>query len=108
MSATALATPTLTKFQMQSLEEAALSILPTYMLMQPEDTDAPDIQVRWSQNNHETDELVSMGLLEDVSKDFSNGIEKCRRSTGRTFRVFKITTMGRLLFQATDPSQSIN
>ncbi len=89
----------LTRFQVESLQEVANSGLQTYMLCKPSAAlDGPVRYAVWLRNNLETDELVKLGLLTDVSSNFSNKIEEHAQQTGRTFRVLKITDAGKLMF----------
>lgn len=89
----------MTEFQYESLKDVAGSNLLTYMLVKPNALlDSPEVFAKWTTSNLETDALVEAGLLDDVSTDFSNAITENAHSTGRIFRVFKITDAGKAMF----------
>ena len=90
----------LSKFQLESLQDCANSLISTYMLIRPNAGDTNKNQRTWIRNNRETDELISMGLLTDASKEFAAQIDATFRESGRVFRVLKITDQGRAMFYA--------
>lgn len=90
----------LTPFQLESLIELSAQVNPTYMLVKPNAAiDTADVYEHWTKNNKETDDLVTMGLLSDVSSAYSDAIEECARTTGRLVRVFKLTKIGEIMFE---------
>lgn len=92
--------PQITPFQMQSLEEVARGQCDHYTLVREISLDPPEQRARLINNNNETDQLVALGMLDNISIMFGKEIWKNIEQTGRSFRVFRITDMGRLLFQA--------
>jgi hypothetical protein len=98
--------PEITPFQLRSLEDVANTACPFYMMILPSDSDATEQQKRLDKNNRETDELVALGMLENISLQFGKQIAQSILESGRNFRVFRITDLGRLLFQASC-SQSV-
>lgn len=84
----------LTKFQHDSLKDAANGN-PAYGLACPRVGDCPEHYNRWAKNNTETNELITMGLLEDVTQEFPFQIQF---QHGRRYRVLAITDLGKAMF----------
>jgi hypothetical protein len=93
--------PEINEFQLQSLKEAAESSCPVYQMVRPNRSDPLDRVERWQKNNDDTDELVKLGLLADVTHEFRKQVEASVKDNGRDFRVFAITDLGRVLFSTT-------
>lgn len=100
--------PTISTFQLDSLVDCANSPITTYMLIRPNASDTEEDQQCWVKNNRETDELVEMGLLVDVSKMCQEQIDAHFRTSGRVFRVFRITPTGKAMFNAASPGALSN
>jgi hypothetical protein len=99
----------LTEFQYNSLRDAANGELNTYMLVKPNAALDPVEQFElWTRNNQETEQLCQMGLLEDVSTSFAQNIQAHAHMTGRLFRVFKITEIGKAMFDEANTCSSVN
>lgn len=60
----------------------------------PNHTDDPDLRSRLVLSLHELDDLVSLGLMEDISGKLLRHIEWAARASGRKQRLFLITTLG--------------
>jgi hypothetical protein len=88
----------LTEFQHVSLLECANGMCDNYMLVRPNAADTAEQIKLWSKNNKETDALVQMGLLANVSEEFCDQIDAHFRASGRVFRMFRITTQGKAMF----------
>jgi len=89
----------LTPFQMASLLDAANKPLSdqTYMLIKANaELDPADKFEEWKQNNAETNQLVDMGFLKDVTVKYSRAVEEFARDTGRIVRVFLLTAAGHI------------
>lgn len=95
--------PQITEFQMRSLQDVAQSNCPYYFLVGPCELDTPEFRTRLENNNRETDELVALGMLENISLQFGPQAYQTKRESGRDLRAFQITLMGRLLFCASRP-----
>ena len=100
--------PEITSFQMRSLSDAATGTSPYYQLVLPRQDDELVWRKRLIRNNNETDELVEMGMLDNISLEFGKQIAQNIREHGRSFRVFRITDLGRLLFMASNGSQLVH
>jgi hypothetical protein len=92
--------PELTAFQMKAIEETVKSVCQTYMLMRPNRTDDLERITRWTNNNNQADQLVNLGLFDNISDDFRQQIQNSMQQEGREFRVFRITPLGTVLFHA--------
>jgi hypothetical protein len=96
--------PTLTDFQFASMRDAANSSIDLYLLMRPHILDGGEQYVEYVSNNIETDELLELGLLEDVSERYAERIRAERQVSGRVFRVIRITAQGKAMFNESDTS----
>ena len=89
----------LTEFQMKSLRDAASVTPPTYMLVKPNaELDTEEQYINRVKSNTETDQLVELGLIENITAKFSEAIMNCAAKTGRIFRVFILTKAGFIMF----------
>lgn len=99
----------LTQFQFTSLAEISATQTHTYMLVKPNKAlDKPEDFERFVKNNVETDELVGLGLLDDVSPSYSDALTECAQTTGRIYRVFRLTNAGAAMFENQKKPLSIN
>lgn len=88
----------LTKFQHQSLLDCIHCPCGAYLLLRPNAGDTPENIELWCRNNRETDALVQMGLLDNVSEESVAELELHYRLSGRIFRKFRITAQGKAMF----------
>src|ERR1035437_3850981 len=66
----------------------------------PKDSDPLALQCVMRQGAKDTEHLVSLKLLKEITADHQEQIEKTNAESGRTWRVFEITALGRAMFQA--------
>jgi hypothetical protein len=101
--------PQLTEFQVRSLEDVARATIPTYLLIVPNTLlDTQDRFDLYRQSNAETDDLIELGLLTDVSANHADAIKSHLNKGGREFRVLQITPTGKAMFNATSSGSSVN
>ena len=66
----------------------------------PKDTDPLALQCVMDQGQKEIEHLVSLNLLKEITADHLEQIEKTNAESGRMWRVFEVTALGRAMFQA--------
>jgi hypothetical protein len=66
----------------------------------PLDTDPLAFKVVLGQAEKDVEHLVSLKLLKEITADHREQIEKTNEESGRNWKVFEITALGRALFQA--------
>lgn len=66
----------------------------------PKDSDPLALQCVMGQGVKDTEHLVSLKFLKEITADHAEQIEKTNAESGRTWRVFEITALGRAMFQA--------
>ena len=72
-------------------------------VVKPEDSLQDAITLR--QAAIDAEYLVSLGFLKEITQDHQAQIEKIGVNTGRMWRVFQITAMGRAMFQAVQSTE---
>lgn len=99
----------LTQFQTTSLLDAANTGRSTYLMVIPDPVlDPADMYELWTDNNAETDALVALGYLEEITDEAREFVRHHEKFTGRKFRAFKITTIGKAMFDESNPCTSVN
>lgn len=88
----------LTDFQANNLTIAANSPAITFAVIEPTEDDAPETQEKLRRWLQETDDLVKLDLVEDVSEQFAEQIGKLQGRDGRQYHVFMVTEVGFLMF----------
>src|SRR5271157_1150691 len=66
----------------------------------PQDSDPLAFKVVLGQAEKDIDYLVSLKFLKEITADHREQIEKTNEESGRNWRVFEITSLGRAMFQA--------
>ena len=66
----------------------------------PKDTDPLALQCKMGEGVKDVDYLISLKLLKEITADHQEQIERTNAESGRTWRVFELTPLGRALFQA--------
>ena len=66
----------------------------------PKDTDPLALQCLMGQGIKDTEHLVSLSMLKEITADHAEQIEKTNAESGRTWRVFEVCPLGRAMFQA--------
>jgi hypothetical protein len=66
----------------------------------PKDTDPLALQCTMREGEKDVAHLISLKLLKEITAEHQERIEKTNAESGRTWRVFEITALGRALFQA--------
>lgn len=64
------------------------------------ETDAPEAAAMMDKGKADTEYLLSLGFLEDITDGHRERISEIEKETSRTWRVYKVTAMGRAMFQA--------
>jgi hypothetical protein len=66
----------------------------------PKNSDPLALQCVVGQGEKDTNHLVSLQFLKEITDDHKEQIERTNAESGRTWRVFEITALGRAMFQA--------
>ena len=66
--------------------------------------DTPEAAIMMDRGKADTEYLVSLGFLKDITVDYQVRIDDISKETGRTWRVYEVTAMGRAMFQAATSS----
>ena len=70
----------------------------------PKPTDPLQSAIEMKQAAEDADYLASLGFLKNITADHQERIDQMGANTGRTWRVFEISAMGRAMFMATTSS----
>ena len=63
--------------------------------------DPMDMSIAMERSTKDTEHLCSLGFLRDITADHQARLDELKISSGREWRVFEITPMGRAMFQTT-------
>ena len=66
----------------------------------PKSTDNLGMAVLVKQANDDSEYLVSLGFLKNITADHQERITKVNAETGREWSVYEVTDIGRAMFQA--------
>ena len=66
----------------------------------PIDADPLAFKVVLGQAQKDVDHLVALKLLKEITADHLEQIERTNAESGRTWRVFEVSALGRAMFQA--------
>lgn len=89
---------TLTDFQLRNLMEAANGKVNSFAVVEPSPKDDHDIRAKLEQYMKEIDDLMKLGLVEDISEGFQEAIQQKREQEGRGFLIYTVTQTGFLMF----------
>jgi len=96
----------LTKLQTAVLTKAAIGGNRVFAVLEPnEEIDTPSHAQQLTKELQEFKELLPLGLVEDVSKDFTESIAVSKLNNKRGFIVLALTEAGYLMFnECQDPN----
>lgn len=96
----------LNPLQYAVLRKAALEGNRTFAVLEPSETlDEPVRRARLADELRQMEDLVAIGLTEDISADFTESIAVCKRSNKRGYKVHALTDAGFLMFnECIDPA----
>jgi hypothetical protein len=66
----------------------------------PKDTDPLPLQCKMGEGVKDVEHLIVLKLLKEITADHQEQIERTNAESGRTWRVFELTPLGRAFFQA--------
>jgi hypothetical protein len=66
----------------------------------PKDTDPLALQCVMQQGERDVEHLVSLRMLKEITAEHQEQIDKTNADSGRNWKVFEITALGRAMFQA--------
>lgn len=88
----------LTAFQYKTLDNAANGTSKVFVVLKPSSKDSEDKQKNHLKDVTEIEQLVGLGLAEDVSGSFNESIQMSKLNDDRDFKVFTITELGTKMF----------
>ena len=65
----------------------------------PKDTDPLALQCKMQEGERDINHLLYLNFLKEITADHTEQINKTNAESGRTWRVFEITALGRAMFQ---------
>ena len=93
--------PSITESQLQTMITiCANPDMSVFSQSSPKDTDPLALQCKMGEGVKDVDYLISLKLLKEITADHQEQIERTNAESGRTWRVFELTPLGRALFQA--------
>jgi len=63
--------------------------------------DDPEAAAIMDKGRSDTEHLCSLGFLKEITEGHQSRIDEINKETGRTWRVYEITAMGRAMFGIT-------
>lgn len=66
--------------------------------------DSPEAAIMMDRGKADTEYLISLGFLKDITENHLEKINEVCKETHRTWRVYEVTAMGRAMFQAATSS----
>lgn len=91
--------PVITSYQFDVLCQTAQATVPILLMAHARHEDKPSLQRELLEKHSAVEELVVLGLAEDVSDEFVDTIRDHAQRTGRRFSVYGLTENGYLLFK---------
>lgn len=99
----------LSKFQLAILRQAASGSTTLFAVLTPNNAiDNPETFNRLRREEHLLLDFIKIGVAEDVSDKFTEGIEKCKIDTKRGYKVLALNEAGRLMFDYCDDPECNN
>jgi hypothetical protein len=92
--------PEITEAQLKLMVTVCNANMSVFSQTAPQDNDPLDTKVVLGQAEKDTDHLVSLKLLKEITEDHKEQIERTNVESGRTWRVFELTCLGKAMFQA--------
>jgi hypothetical protein len=93
----------LSKFQLAILRQAASGDTCVFAVLTPnEEIDSPEAFKRLRHEEILLLDFVKIGIADDVSAQFTDGIAKCKIDTKRSYKVLALNTAGILMFDYCD------
>lgn len=89
---------TLSDFQLRNLIEASNGRVTSFAVVQPALKDDEELRAKLENYTREVEDLVKLGLAEDISGDFQAAILQKREESGRGFTIYTVTETGYLMF----------
>lgn len=100
------AIPAINERQLNTMHDV-FSGMPTFLLVVPDSGfDIPEAFERFTESNREVNQLVELGFLEDITSANKENLAKYTTITGRIFRMFRGTDLGRYMFAASSATEN--
>ena len=88
----------LSKFQYKTLNDAANGDSRAFVVLQPSPKDSEEKRNNHLKDIEESEQLVTLGLVEDVSSRFKDSIQMAKLNSDREFKVYVISELGQKMF----------
>jgi len=74
--------------------------MPSFFMGTVKDDDSAELKEQLGMANKETQELIALGFIKDISESAVEVLETVSRQAGRPVRLYHITKLGRDFFKA--------
>ena len=88
----------LTQFQAANLLRGANNGTRVFAILEPSPTDSEERRKQLVREMDEMNDLISLGLLTDISKDFEEPIKVSKLNNNRGFSVVRLTDQAIIMF----------
>jgi hypothetical protein len=92
--------PSISKSQMKIISHAVLGMETFYALVPSVERDSPADYTAFTKTHEEIDNLIGMGLLENITEGSQELLKTLESTYDRTVRVLRVTEMGKAMFSA--------
>ncbi len=92
--------PSVTEKQVQFINLICITSEGIFSQRDPSPTDSPEDAETMREYAEDAKHLLELGFIEEISKDHQDQLDKMKEATGHTWHVFKVTAMGKAMFQA--------
>ena len=99
--------PELNEAQVHTLYEMIAGTDAFSQIVPDESRDSAKDYAAWIKGVGETDQLVELGLVKEITEQCSSQLANVFLQTNRKFRIFETSEVGRLMFSGTE-KRSIN
>lgn len=97
--------PEITETQLRMMQEVCSDPnMSVFSQTSSKEGDAPEAYAALTQGQLDADYLCTLGFLKNITENHLERLASICTQTGRTWRVFEVTAMGRAMFQVQTPS----
>lgn len=86
--------------ELKLITDCAIGDMATFSQTVANEKDSDTDRILWSKSADVVSHLTELGLLAEITEKHQKAINAHKQATGREFRIYEITAMGRALFQA--------
>jgi hypothetical protein len=100
--ASPLAIPEINEAQLHTLREMVTGTQAFSQIVPQADKDSPKDYEAWLKGEAETEHLVQLGLVKEITEACSSQLANVFLQTNRKFKIFEITPVGMKMFSGVD------